>query len=669
MATTCKQEFDYCLTTQPNPCCEGTICKPLSEAYYTDEGLTQETLAEFLRVNEEGDPYTTEEFRKYESRVISLTVHPRDGICIKPSFQTNEIPVRKLTTITSDTLASEKYKYWYRDVEPKFGTSNSKTRLRLRLGSSCWGIGCDTPVSAYFVSQSIKEQLANPIYGPQRIETGIIAPFIKIIEPSAYSLQRIGTYPELSLKSQSDIARAYGFSQIGATLFNGQSVTFEFDINLAIKHYDDRLQEALFLEEIDPEYKGDKTPNPYRNLTFNEWKFTNAGILQLYNPELNLSPGSPDLKRNPITLRIGWPAGFELEKIETSRRVGGWDSMVFETVLVNNPDSGLFKVGVRFAYTDPKNQQQGQTNQQSGASIDPLQSATNLYNANRDKTEAEIIQSVESQLQQQRQVAINVSRQLSNQVSGVATGASQIANRTPAGDEIEKTINNIQNSSLDANLKNTISSTTSAITDAQTSITGTASNALQQSQARANDALNKALNPDNLTRIMAAASAAATAAKVADTINKINSINKELDKLPTETDTELMRKEKEDEALEMQAEYEKQLLAAKEEAKEKLEGELINLAMSLLPIPKLPMIDPKVLMAVAIAKQAKDAIKQRKKRMKENQKKAEEIYEYPIKSTPVEVPQSSDALGANLPSPPKIPDIPQIPNISSVLNV
>jgi hypothetical protein len=128
--------------------------------------------------------------------------------------------------------------------------------------------------------------------------------------------------------------------------------------------------------------------------------------------------------------------------------------------------------------------------------------------------------------------------------------------------------------------------------------------------------------------------------------------------LPLDVDPELLLRQKEAEALELQAKLQEKILVDKEEiienTKEKITGLGKGILFSLLP--KLPLIDPKILQAVALAKQIKSLYEQRKKISKENLSKGKELYSYPmtpitpeIPDIPTELPQISRPTIPNLP--------------------
>jgi hypothetical protein len=119
-------------------------------------------------------------------------------------------------------------------------------------------------------------------------------------------------------------------------------------------------------------------------------------------------------------------------------------------------------------------------------------------------------------------------------------------------------------------------------------------------------------------------------------------------KLPTTKDAALLKKQKEAEIQTKKTEAEQKALELKDKAVEDGKSKLKSFALSLIPFPpKLPLINPKILQAVAIAKQAKALIEERKKKSKENMKKNKEVYEYPLKPT---TPTDASATKKEVPS-------------------
>lgn len=127
-----------------------------------------------------------------------------------------------------------------------------------------------------------------------------------------------------------------------------------------------------------------------------------------------------------------------------------------------------------------------------------------------------------------------------------------------------------------------------------------------------------------------AASAAVDAAKSA-AASKIQDLKSQL---PVQKDPRLIAKEKEAELLEKKAMVEKLILEKKEEVLNNLKAKLNSFKIPSLPAlsfpPKRPIIDPKIIQALLLAKQVKNAIKERQKKTKETLKKAEKVYEYPL---------------------------------------
>jgi hypothetical protein len=178
------------------------------------------------------------------------------------------------------------------------------------------------------------------------------------------------------------------------------------------------------------------------------------------------------------------------------------------------------------------------------------------------------------------------------------------------------------------------------------------------------DAISKAANIANSAQGAAATvQGTADAAKgaIADASGKADAIAssaKDLkSKLPTDKDPELAKREAEAELLEKEAKVKELLMVAREKAIDEAKSKLKALALATLPLPlKVPLIDPKILGAVAIAKQIKELRKERQKMAREYLSKGETAFSYPIKQYEVNIPTKP-----SIPSVPKPPSIPPLP--------
>ena len=134
-------------------------------------------------------------------------------------------------------------------------------------------------------------------------------------------------------------------------------------------------------------------------------------------------------------------------------------------------------------------------------------------------------------------------------------------------------------------------------------------------------------------------------------------------KLPLDKNPELILRQKEAEILEKKAKVDELLAVDAEEKIEELKAKLKALALASLPgVPKLPVIDPKILQGVAIAKQIKALIKQRSALAKSSLSKGKKLYSYPVKKLKSQK-TLADAVGGlpSLPDKPNLPGIPSIP--------
>lgn len=146
---------------------------------------------------------------------------------------------------------------------------------------------------------------------------------------------------------------------------------------------------------------------------------------------------------------------------------------------------------------------------------------------------------------------------------------------------------------------------------------------------------------------------------VSDIKNKTNkNLNEKLNKLPLDKDPLLIARQKEAEALEIKAKASEVKLISKDKAVELAKDGIKGAVVAGFPnIPKLPVLDKKILDGIALAKQLKNLYKERSKVSKENLKKGKELYSYPIgKITPI----SLETLESEVPIP-KVPSVPKLP--------
>lgn len=133
-----------------------------------------------------------------------------------------------------------------------------------------------------------------------------------------------------------------------------------------------------------------------------------------------------------------------------------------------------------------------------------------------------------------------------------------------------------------------------------------------------------------------------------------------LGNLPTTKNPELIKKQIEAEIEKKKVEAEEIRLQIQEEGIELAKDKLKELAIQALPTIALPVIDPKILQAVALANQAKELIKQRTELSKKNLDNINKKLEFPMKVPDLQTPA--------IPEIPKIPEIPGIslPNIPNI---
>lgn len=155
--------------------------------------------------------------------------------------------------------------------------------------------------------------------------------------------------------------------------------------------------------------------------------------------------------------------------------------------------------------------------------------------------------------------------------------------------------------------------------------------------------------------------------KAAAAVNDLqNQADEILDSLPTVPDPELVYRQKEAEILDKLAELERKEIELQEIGLDDIKERIRELIIPAVPIPlKIPLISPKVLLAVVLAKREKLLAELRKLKSKKNLKKGKELFSYPLK------PPKSLQLPSvpQLPQLPEVPDIPTLPSLPSVPSI
>lgn len=154
--------------------------------------------------------------------------------------------------------------------------------------------------------------------------------------------------------------------------------------------------------------------------------------------------------------------------------------------------------------------------------------------------------------------------------------------------------------------------------------------------------------------------------------NAINSLNNKLDSLPLDVDPEVLLRQKEAEILKKQAEIEELVLRKKEELLGITKEDILAMAIPKIPsLPKLPVLDPKILAQYALAEARKAAAELKRKKTSLNVKRAAVVLKYPIKPKRnlrlPQIPQIPTPNVPNLDVPSiEVPEIPKVPNIKSI---
>lgn len=158
------------------------------------------------------------------------------------------------------------------------------------------------------------------------------------------------------------------------------------------------------------------------------------------------------------------------------------------------------------------------------------------------------------------------------------------------------------------------------------------------------------------TQATAAVNAAAAQAAAAGAA-ALASINDKLAALPMDKDPDVIKRQAEAKILEARAKAEELVIKAQEIAIEEVKKKLNSLKIPSLPFPlKLPLIDPKILGAAALLKQAKQLVAAKKKKIKKNLEDGRKLYRYDMKK--IKPP--------GLPSVPKLPTLPNVPKLPTI---
>lgn len=174
------------------------------------------------------------------------------------------------------------------------------------------------------------------------------------------------------------------------------------------------------------------------------------------------------------------------------------------------------------------------------------------------------------------------------------------------------------------------------------------------------DPISSALNLAKLTGISPNISTNAPAtinavggATAASALGAANAVSdKILDKLPTVKNPELVKKQIEAEIEIKKIELEELKTLIKEQGIQIAKDKLKELALASIPALPIPITDPKLLQAVALAKQAKILIEEKRKNSEKNLDNVNKKLEFPMKVPNLQVP--------TIPEVPKIPEIPKI---------
>lgn len=174
------------------------------------------------------------------------------------------------------------------------------------------------------------------------------------------------------------------------------------------------------------------------------------------------------------------------------------------------------------------------------------------------------------------------------------------------------------------------------------------------------NAMNAAKKTAASTVAGSAASTAAAASAAAQASNALAAGKAALGDLPDVKDVELLAKQSKAKAQKKITKIQEQFLVKKQLAIRILTMGLKSFALASIPSVKLPLLDPKILQGILIAKQLKKMMKDKRKITRQLLKQNVDAFTYPI-SPQLNLP----ALPA-IPAIPKLPDIPEIPEIPDI---
>lgn len=155
---------------------------------------------------------------------------------------------------------------------------------------------------------------------------------------------------------------------------------------------------------------------------------------------------------------------------------------------------------------------------------------------------------------------------------------------------------------------------------------------------------------------------AAAQQKAADIENKANELKDKYenikDKFPTDKDIDAFKQRARAKAVEKKAEIDRAIEQASDLELDDLKRLLAELQGLIGPIGfKLPVLNPKILQAVAIAKQLKELYKFRQQLSKENLKEGVQVYKDRIKKI---IPEKPELPEINFEKP-ELPEVPELP--------
>jgi hypothetical protein len=152
-------------------------------------------------------------------------------------------------------------------------------------------------------------------------------------------------------------------------------------------------------------------------------------------------------------------------------------------------------------------------------------------------------------------------------------------------------------------------------------------------------------------------------------------VDSRIAKLPTIKSPEIIKKQIEAEVHKKKVEAEVIIQTVKalaiDTAKTKLKEGFAGLLPKVPAIPKLPILDPKILAQLAYAKAKQEVADLRQKVSRENLKKSKEAFTFPMKpptSIPKipKIPELPKLPDIKLPSIPKLPELPKIPKLPDI---